>query len=103
MYRVPPDLDLAPIVGDFSTQIRVGLYDFQFDLGGFSFTVTSRLELRKEQSLIATWEPGGWPKAGFKELFNNAAMKFELPNDREIAIYYDTGAELHLFDDSDEY
>jgi len=103
MYRVPPDLDLEPILGDFSTQIRVGLYDIQFELGGFSFIITSRLELRREQSLIAAWEPGGWPEPGFKELFNNPARKFDLPTDREIVIYYDSGAELHLFDDSDKY
>jgi hypothetical protein len=30
MYRIPSDLDLSPVVGEFTTQLRVGQFDLQF-------------------------------------------------------------------------
>jgi hypothetical protein len=33
MCRVPKDLDLSPVVGEFTTQVRVGQFDLQFTFG----------------------------------------------------------------------
>jgi len=39
MYRIPKELDLSKAVGEFTTQIRVGKYDIQFEFGDVHFAV----------------------------------------------------------------
>ena len=45
MYRIPKDLDLSPVVGEFTTQVRVGQFDLQFTFGSVNFAVQSPVNL----------------------------------------------------------
>jgi hypothetical protein len=41
MYRIAKELDLSSIVGQFTTQLRVGQFDLQFTLGRVKFGISS--------------------------------------------------------------
>jgi hypothetical protein len=58
MYRIPNELDLSPVVGEFTTQLRVGQLDLQFTFGPVNFAVQSPLTLLRDGSLVARWERG---------------------------------------------
>jgi len=55
MYRIPKELDLSPIVGDFTTQIKIGQFDLQFTIGDVSFAIQSPVNLFHGGELIADW------------------------------------------------
>ncbi len=55
MYRIPDKLDLSPVVGEFTTQLRVGQFDLQFTFGPVSFAVQSPVNLFRDGKLIAHW------------------------------------------------
>ncbi len=58
MYRIPKELDLSPVVGEFTTQVRVGQFDLQFTFGAVNFAVQSPVNLFREGKLVAHWEEG---------------------------------------------
>jgi len=103
MYRIPKELDLSKAIGEFTTQIRVGLYDIEFDLGCVSFAVQSPIELRRSGELVAMWEEGKWPQSGFKEIFNVSVSSIQIPSDRKIIVEFENGVKMHLVDNSDKY
>ena len=103
MYRIPPDLDLSLAIGEFTTQIRVGAFDLQFTLGLINFAVQSRLQLVRGDTLVAEWEGGRWPDAGFFELFNVTVDRCDIMTDRQLEIGFEHGLTLRLVDDSDQY
>ena len=103
MYGIPEDLDLSPIVGEYTTQIHVGAYDLQFELGDVCFNVQSELKLFKEGAHIATWKPGIWPPKELYELFNLEVEGVSIPNSKEIAISFKRGLSAHLYDNSEQY
>ena len=63
MYRIPKELDLSPVVGQFTTQLRVGQFDLQFTFGKVSFGIWSPVNLFRDGKLVAHWEEGKWPDA----------------------------------------
>ncbi len=103
MYRVPRDLDLSPVVGESTTQVGVGQFDLQFTFGPVHFAVESPVDLFRDGKLVAHWEQGRWPDAGFYELMNTEVRRCEVVNDRLIVFECENGITMHLVDDSDAY
>jgi hypothetical protein len=103
MYRIPKKLDLSEIVGEFTTQINVGKYDIQFELGSVHFIIQSPIKILKDGNLVAKWEEGKWPEAGFVEIFNIPVIDVQIPDDRTIIIKFENSLEMHLSDNSDQY
>ena len=103
MYRIPKSLDLSSIVGQFTTQLRIGQYDFQFTLGNVSFTVESSIKLYRGDTLVAHWEAARWPSAEFYDIMNVDVTHWETIGDTVIAIEFANGMSMHLEDDSDHY
>ena len=103
MYGVPEELDLSPAVGEFTTQIRVGQFDLQFTLGPVDFVLQSSVHLHRNGEVIGAWEQGKWPDEQFFDVMNVKLVKFTVPNDRVIVLYFENGIEMHLKDDSDHY
>lgn len=103
MYRIPNNLDLSKVVGEFTTQIRVGQFDLQFTFGLVSFAVQSRVSLIRNGEVIGRWQEGKWPDPQFFEIMNVNVVKCEIPNDRLIILHFKNGIEMHLRDDSDQY
>ena len=58
MYRIPENLDLSPVVGEFTTQVRVGQFDLQFTFGPVHFAVQSRVNLFRDGEIVAYREGG---------------------------------------------
>jgi hypothetical protein len=103
MYRVPLELDLSAIVGQSTTQVRVGQFDVQLTFGPVSFAVQSPIKLIRNGKVIGTWEEGRWPDSGFYETMNAKVSKWQIPDDRRIVICLENDLEIHLTDDSDRY
>ena len=103
MYRIPDKLDLSPVVGELTTQVRVGQFDLQFTFGPVSFAVQSPVNLFRDGKLIAHWEEGRWPEPGFFDVMNVKVTRWEVPNDRLIVLEFDNGIAMHLEDSSDQY
>ena len=103
MYRIPKDLDLAPAVGQFTTQIRVGQFDLQFTLGGVTFVVESEIDVFKGDVLVAHWEAGKWPDTGFYDIMNTSVLSWDILDDRNVAINFDNGLQMRIRNSSDQY
>ena len=103
MYRIPADLDLTPVVGQFTTQVRVGQFDLQFTLGPVSFAVQSPVNLFRDGKLRAHWEEGRWADPGFYNLMNSEVRRCEVVDDRSILFEFENGITMHLEDSSDQY
>lgn len=103
MYRIPKELDLSPVVGEFTTQIRVGQFDLQFTFGDVNFAVQSPVNVFRREERIAHWEEGKWPDPGFYDLMNTEVVRCQIVNDRLIIIAFASGLEMHLEDSSDQY
>jgi hypothetical protein len=103
MYRIPKKLDLSPAVGEFTTQIRVGQFDFQFTFGDVNFAIQSPVNMFRSGELIAHWEEGKWSDPGFYDIMNTEVIRCQIVNDRLIVIEFANGIEMHLEDDSDQY
>ena len=103
MYGIPADLDLSPLVGEVTTQVRVGQFDLQFSFGSMSFAVQSPVRLFRNGKLIARWEEGRWPDPGFYEIMNAEVRRSEIMSDRLILVEFANGIEMHLEDSSDQH
>ncbi len=103
MYRIPADLDLSPVVGEFTTQVRVGQFDIQFTFGRVNFAIQSDIKVIRDGEIHASWEEGKWPEPGFYDIMNRDATSCEIVTDRLIVITLKDGIEIHLNDDSDQY
>jgi hypothetical protein len=103
MYRIPKELDLSRVVGEFTTQIRVGQFDLQFTFGPVNFAVQSPVNLFRNGKPIAHWEEGRWPEPGFYDLMNTEVRRCEVASDRLILFQFENGLEMHLEDSSDQY
>src|SRR5690242_1482642 len=103
MYRIPKELDLSPIVGQFTTQIRVGQFDLQFTFGAVDFGISSPVNLFRSGKVIGHWEEGKWPDATFYDIMNTDVTKCEIKSDTLIVIQFANGIEMRLVDDSDQY
>ena len=103
MYRIPKELDLSPVVGQFTTQVRVGQFDLQFTFGPVNFAIQSPVNLFRDGKLVAHWEEGQWPEPGFYDIMNAEVTGCEVVNDRLIVLELDNGIEIHLEDNSDQY
>lgn len=103
MYRIPKDLDLSPVVGESTTQVRVGQFDLQFAFGPVNFAVQSPVKLFHEGKLVGRWSEGKWPDRGFYDIMNAEVRRCEVVNDSLIVFEFDNGMKMHLEDSSDEY
>ena len=103
MYRIPKEIDLSPVVGEFTTQIRVGQFDLQFTFGKVSFSVTSAVKILRNGNQVAYWDEGRWPESGFYDIMNTEVKRCDVVNDRLIVIEFENGLEMHLEDSSDQY
>lgn len=103
MYRIPDDLDLSKLDGEFTTQICIGPFDIQFSIGDVHFAIQSEIKLKKNGEQIGTWKEGDWPIAEFYNVMNVDVISHEIPNDREIAIFFKNGYSMHILDSSDKY
>ena len=103
MYRILKDLDLTPVVGEFTTQLRVGQFDLQFTFGDAHFAVQSPVTLFRDGKPLARWEEGKWPEPGFYEIMNAKVTRCEVMSDRLIVFQFENGVEMHLEDNSDQY
>ena len=102
MYRIPKDLDLSPVVGEFTTQLRVGQFDLQFTFGRVDFALSSPIDLFLDGKQFAHWEPGRWPEPGFYDIMNVEVTRCDIPNDRLILLEFSNRITMHLVDDSDQ-
>jgi hypothetical protein len=103
MYRIPADLDLTLVVGEFTTQVRVGQFDIQFTFGPVKFAVQSPVNLFRDGEFVGHWEAGRWPNPKFYEIMNIAVRRCEVVSDRRIVLEFDNGITMHLEDSSDQY
>ena len=103
MYRIPKELDLSPVVGEFTTQVRVGQYDLQFTFGPVHFAVQSPVSLYRNGGALAYWEQGRWPDPGFYDIMNTEVLRCEVVSDKLIVFEFDNGIEMRLEDSSDQY
>ena len=103
MYRIPKELNLSPIVGEFTTQLCVGQFDLQFSFGDLRFGITSPVNLFRDGKLIGHWEEGKWPDPAFYDIMNIEITRCETKSDRLTVIVFANGLEMHLADDSDQY
>jgi hypothetical protein len=103
MYRIPKELDLSPVAGQFTTQIGVGQFDIQFEFGDVHFSITSEVKLFRSAALIGRWTEGQWPDASFYDIMNTNVIRCEIRTDRLIVLSFENGIEMHLADDSDQY
>jgi hypothetical protein len=103
MYRIPNDLDLSSIVGEVTTQLRVGPFDLQFTFGLFSFAVQSPVKLFRDGQIVGQWEEGRWPDAAFYNIMNVDVTRCEVVNERLIVFDFENGITMHLEDNSDQY
>ncbi|MEZ5980569.1 MAG: hypothetical protein R3F34_20490 [Planctomycetota bacterium] len=101
MYRIPLDLDLSSVVGEFTTQVRVGQFDIQFAFGKVNFAVQSALSLWRDGVRVGGWEEGRWPDIAFYDVMNTVVTRCEVANDRLLVIEFENGLSMHLVDDSD--
>jgi hypothetical protein len=103
MYGIPKELDLSPLVGECTTQVRVGQFDLQFTIGPVSFTVESPVTLFRDRTPFARWEGGRWPDSGFYDIMNVKVTRCEVPNDKLIVVEFENGITMHLEDNFDRY
>ena len=103
MYRIPKELNLSPVVGEFTTQLRVGQFDLQFTFGNVNFAVQSPVNLFRAGKLVAHWEEGKWPEPGFFDIMNSKVIRCEVVDNRLIVMEFENGLEMHLKDSSDQY
>jgi hypothetical protein len=103
MYRIPKQLDLSSLIGQFMTQVRVGQYDLQFTFGPVNIAVSSPVKLFRRGELVANWKEGVWPESGFFHVMNSNVMRCEIVSDRLIVLEFENGLEMHLEDSSDQY
>ncbi|MBT1118661.1 hypothetical protein ACYCFL_04970 [Stutzerimonas nitrititolerans] len=103
MYRIPKDIDLSGIVGEFTTQVLVGQFDIQFRFGTYHFAVQSDVHLIQHGKVIGVWQSGAWPSQQFFEIMNINIVKCQIPDERKIVIHLENGIEIHLSDDSDQF
>jgi len=103
MYRIPKELDLSPVVGTVTTQLRVGQFDLQFTFGDVTFLITSSVNLHRAGKVIAHWEGGKWPDPSFYEIMNTDVIRCEVVNDSLIVIEFENGIVMHLVDEDDGY
>ncbi|MCE1160476.1 MAG: hypothetical protein LWW74_04610 [Burkholderiales bacterium] len=103
MYGIPKDLDLSEIVGQSTSQIRVGQFDLQFSFGNIHFLIESSVVLVSKGQCIGKWQAGVWPTQCFFEVMNTEVVKYEVSDNTKIIIYLENGIELHLIDDSKEF
>ncbi len=103
MYRIPKNLDLSKIDGEFTTQICIGRYDFQFSIGDVHFAIQSKIKLTKNGEQIALWEEGDWPSSEFYNVMNVNVSSHNIPNDREIVIVFNNDYVMHIYGNSDQY
>lgn len=103
MFRIPPDLDLSPVVGQATTQVGVGQFDLQLTFGRVNFGVESPVNLYRGGDLVARWEPGRWPEPAFYEIMNSEVRRCEIVNDRLIVLDFENGIAMHLEDSYGHY
>lgn len=103
MYRIPDELDLSCVIGEFTTQIHVGKYDLQFSLGKVHFSIWSPILLFDSEKEVGMWQEGKWPDPAFIELFNVSVTECVIRDNRHIILRFENGFEMHLADASDEY
>jgi len=103
MYRIPKDLDLSPVGGEFTTQVRVGQFDLQFTFGSVNFAVQSPVNLFRAGKQVAHWEEGKWPESGFFDIMNSNVTRCDVVHNRLIKLEFENGLEMHLEDSSDQY
>ncbi len=103
MYGFPRDLDLTAAIGQETTQFCVGPYDLEFSFGSVCFSVQSLVELRRTDMVLASWEGGGWPSAGFYEAFCSPVSAVRVLDERCLCISLESGLDLHIFDTSEQY
>jgi hypothetical protein len=103
MYRIPDDFDISPVVGESTTQLRVGQFDLQFTLGPLTFAVQSPIKLSRDGIIVGCWEEGRWPDPAFYEVMNSDVARAEIVNDRLMAIEFENGLTMHLEDSFDQY
>lgn len=103
MYRILKELDLSKLVGEITTQVKVGQFDIQFSFGGFHFVIESAVHLFKDDCNIGSWFGGKWPSQKFFEIMNVEVAGCTVPDDKTIVIALENGIEIHLKDDSNDY
>lgn len=103
MYRIPEELDLSPVVGEFTTQLRVGQYGLQFTFGPVNFAVQSPVNLFGESRRLAHWEQRTWPDPAFYDIMNVDLRRCKVVNDRLIVFEFENGIQMHREDNSDQF
>ncbi|ACV25584.1 hypothetical protein [Kangiella koreensis] len=103
MYRIPKDLDLSKMIGEFTTQIAVGQNDIQLSFGSVTFTIESKIMIIRDGKIIGIWEGANWPTSEFYEIMNVHVVDYKVPGERTIVIVLENNMEIHMHDDSDHY
>jgi len=80
MCRIPNNLDLSNVVGEFTTQVLVGQFDLQFTFSEVNFAIQSPVSLIRNGGVIGRWEGGKWLDTQFFEIMNANVVICEIPN-----------------------
>ena len=96
MKKIPKELDLSALVGEVTTQIRVGQYDIQFSIGKVNFSIWSPIKIIRDGKEIGNWEENKWPDSAFLEVLNIKVSKYEIRDFKFIALYFENGIEMNF-------
>lgn len=103
IHPIPSDLDLSLVVGEFTTQLRVGQFDLQLSFGPVHFMVQSSISLYRGDELVTSWVEGQWPGAEFFNVMNTPVRSYDIVEDRRIVLEFENGVQMQLDADSERY
>ncbi len=105
MYRIPANLDLKDIVGSAIHFIGLGKYQIQFHFySGRTIYVESKIELWRNEQIVSTWnEKDQWSNQLVQDLLEVKVRNFQVQSETVLAIDFDNGYTLWLYDDSDQF
>ncbi len=104
MYGLPRDVDLAFFIGKTLLQVCIGAHDLilNFD-GDVSVTVTSAVACRGSNASIEKYSDFREAAYAVAALLNHSVISAEGDDAGTLAITFDGGEVLFIYDDSREY
>lgn len=105
MYRIPADLDLNDILGSAIHFIGWGRYQMQFHFhSGRKIFVEGKIELYRNNQVISTWnDQDQWSNLFIQDVLEIKVKNYLVESERVLAIDFENGYTLRLYDDSDQY
>lgn len=103
MYGIPKNLNLDGIIGNSITQLRIGEYDFQFDIGNVSFSIQSTIKVLKNEECCGEWNESVWPSVIFRDIINVKVTSWEYESVKVLNINLENELKIKLIDDNENF